>query len=318
MSNVSKNSIELISMSSKKLKGKYGKGFLATLVFLLPIMACMFSFYAIPVAVLFWGVLQTGYIRYMRDLIDDKNPSIKMIFSEFSNPFLEIFLGVILLCMFVLGGVLLIVPGVILVALYSMSLFFAEYNKATLPWDAMKQCRKGMKDNYTNMLSFKVLYWLVYVIILVLSATGVAITFKLWADYKALAIVCFLIDFIFTTCVWAVVTTYYQTSCELFFRELLVYGKRREEKDKEDKTIEIITEVEEEVPMENKTEEVKQVKKPATTKKTEGTEKKSTSTTKKASTSTAKKPSAKTSTSTAKKTTTTKKTTSSAKKTSEK
>lgn len=298
MANVSKNSIELISMSSKKLKGKYGKGFLATLVFLLPIMACMFSFYAIPVAVLFWGVLQTGYIRYMRDLIDDKNPSIKMIFSEFSNPFLEIFLGVILLCMFVLGGVLLIVPGVILVALYSMSLFFAERNKSTLPWEAMKQCRKGMKDNYTNMLSFKVLYWLVYVIILVLSATGVAITFKLWADYKALAIVCFLIDFIFTTCVWAVVTTYYQVSCELFFRELLVYGERRVERNKEDKTIEIIAEVEEEVPMENKTEEVKQVKKPATTKKTEGTAKKSTST--------------------AKKTTTTKKTTSSAKKPSEK
>ncbi len=306
MSNVSKNSIELISMTSKKLKGKYGKGFLATLVLLLPIMACMFSFYAIPVAVLFWGVLQTGYIRYMRDLLDDKNPSIKMIFSEFSNPFLELFLGVILVCMFVLGGVLLIVPGIILIALYSMSLFFAERNKSQTPWEAMKQCRQGMKDNYTNMLSFKVLYWLVYVIVLVLSITGVLITFKLWPDYKALAIVCFVLDYIFTTCVWAVITTYYQASCELFFRELLIYGEKAKERENGEKDIEIIPEVVEETPVENKTEEVEKVEKPAPAKK-------STSTTKKASTSTAKK-----TTSTAKKTTTAKKSTASAKKSSEK
>lgn len=270
MTNVSKNSLDLIETTAKRLKGKFGKAFLATLIMIAPLMACVFSLYLIPVAVLLFGVLQTGYIRYIRDLIDDKQPSLKVVFSEFSNPGLEILLGTILICMFALGSILLIVPAIILVAFYSMSFYFAENKKSNSPLDAMKHSRQHMKGNYTNMYSFKVLYWLIYVLLIVLGLAGVIIAVKLWtSNYIALAIVVFAVDFIFTTLVWSLVSTYYNTSCELFFRELLVYNGEV----KEETPVNIVEEPVELKVEDNKTAESKPVRKTtkSTTKKTTAT-----------------------------------------------
>ena len=318
MTNVSKNSLELIENTGKSLKGKFGKAFLGTLILIAPIMACIFSVYLIPLAILLFGVLQTGYIRFIRDLIDDKQPSYKLILSEFTNPGLEILLGTLLICMFVLGGVVLIFPAIILIGIYSMSFYFAEKKKLTTPFDAMKQSRLHMKGNVTNMYSFKALYWVAYVILFVFGFTGVAIAYNLWADYKVLAIVVFAIDFIFTTLIWAVVSTYYNTSIELFFRELLVNDNVSKEETAEvkEETIQKEEPVQEaEEPVEEvKTEPVKKQPAKAPAKKTTGakttttksTATKSTakSTTKPATTTT--KPATKT---TAKKSTSTKTTT---------
>lgn len=294
MTNVSKNSLDLIETTGKKLKGKLGKAFLATLILVAPIMACIFSFYLIPVAVLLFGVLQTGYIRYIRDLIDDKQPSLKIIFSEFSNPGVEILLGTILICMFALGTILVILPAIILIALYSMSFYFAENKKSNSPLDAMKHSRVHMRGNYTNMFSFKVLYWLVYVLLIVFGLAGVIISFKLWANYKVLSIVVFAVDFIFTTLLWSLTSTYYNTSCELFFRELLVYNGEV----KEEKQVEIIEE-----PVELKTEEEKVVKAPVKRTSTAKTSTKKSTATKSTSTKATPKTAPKTTKTTTSKTT---------------
>lgn len=306
MSGVSKNSFDLISLSFEKLKGKFGKGFLATLIVVAPLMLCCFGVVLIPLAVLLWGVLQTGYIRYMRALIKDEKPSYKLLFSEFKNPGVELLLGTILICSFILGGVLFIAPGIILVSLYSMSLFFAEAKKSATPFEAMRDTRKAMKGNYTNMLSFKVLFWLVYALLIIFGLTGIVVSFKAWADYKLISIIVFVVVYIITTLGWSVVTTYYQVTSELFFQELLVYSEADKKEAVEDKKVEIIEEtVEEKVVSEQKSED-KEVKKPVrkTTTKTSITkpaQKKTsaTSTAKKTTT----KSTAKTTTSTAKKTT---------------
>lgn len=302
MTNVSKNSLDLIESAGKSLKGKFGKAFLATLILVAPIMACIFSVYLIPVAMLLYGVVQTGYIRYMRDLLDNKQPSLKSIFGEFTNPGLEILLGVLLVSMFLVGGLLLIFPGLVLVGFYSMSLYFAENKKSETPFEAMKTCRKHMRVNVTNMFSFKVLFWLAYVVLIIIAAGLAIFAINLWAEYKLVSILVGMGNFIFTTGLWALVSTYYNATAELFFRELLVHDDATAEQ-----TV-VADEVKEE-PVQEVVEEVKvaPVKKSATTKKapaksttktaaktstkatTKSTAAKSTTATKAASTTTAKK-----------------------------
>lgn len=258
MTNVSRNSLDLIETAGKSLKGKFGKAFLATLILVAPIMACIFSVYLIPVAVLLYGVLQTGYIRYMRALLDGQQTSYKMIFSEFTNPGLEILLGTMMVCMFVLGGVLVVIPGIVLVGFYSMALYFAEKNKSVTPIEALKQSRQHMRKNITNLFAYKVLYWLGYVVLIIIAMAGGIASLKLWGEYTAASVIIFLVDFVVVTLLWALISTYYNATTELFFRELLVYSGETKEEAKE-----VVA------PVEEKVEEVeeKPVKK-QTTKKT--------------------------------------------------
>ena len=277
MKNVSRNSMDLINSAALKLKGKYGKGFLATLIAVAPLMLCVFSLYLVPVAMLLWGVLNTGYMRYIRDLMDDKNPSLKVLFSEFTNPGLEMFLGVILVGAFSLGGVLFIAPGIILIAMYSMSLFFADKNRASTPIEAMRTCRENMKGHHTDMLSFKLLFWLAYVILIVLGLAGVIIATQSFVEFPTASVIVYALNIIFTTVVWSVVTVYYQATCEMYFRELLAYNEEKLPV----KEAEIVVEPVAEEVVENKTE--KSEKKPTvrkTSAKTTTTRKTSTSTTK--------------------------------------
>ena len=288
MTKVSKNSLELIENTFKNLKGKVGKAFLATLLLVAPVMLCVFSVYLIPLAVLLFGVVQTGYIRYMRDLLNDKQPSLKLVFGEFTNPGLEILLGTMLISMFVVGGVVLIVPGIILVALYSMSFYFAENKKSITPMDAMKQARVHMKGNHTNMFSYKVWYWLLYVLLIILGLVGVMVALNLWAEYKALTILIYAVDFIFITLAWTMVSVFYNASNELFFRELLVYSGEDKEK-----TVEVKAEPVKEIVEEVAEKPVKKSTK-APVKKTTATTTKKTTTTKATGTKATAKPATKT------------------------
>lgn len=301
MTQVSTNSFNLVKNASEKIKGKFFNALGATILTIAPLMLCVFTLYLAPLAVLLFGILDTGYIRYMRELMAGNNPSFKLIFSEFTNPWLEMFLGTILVCMFVGGAVLLFVPAVIFVALYSMSLYFAEYNKSKMPFDAMYDSSKHMKGNYTNMFSFKSLFWLMYVILIVGGLAGVFGAFKLWANYKLWAVVVFVGTYILATLLWSIVTIYYKASTEMFFQELLIYNANKAEK--QDKKVEIIEEKVEEVKVEDKPQVKKAstTRKPATAKST--TTKTSASKTSSAKTNTLKATSAKTQSS-ARKTTT--------------
>ena len=82
MAEVSKNSMDFIKVAGEKVKGKFGKAFLGTLMMVAPLMLCVFTVYALPLAILFFGVFETGYIRFMRALINGENPSYKLIKSD--------------------------------------------------------------------------------------------------------------------------------------------------------------------------------------------------------------------------------------------
>jgi len=311
MAGVSKNGFDLIKATFAKLKGKFGKAFLATLIMIAPLMLCCFTVYGIAAAVILFAVFQVGYIRYMRALLNDENPSMYLIFSEFKEPWLEIFLGILLVSMYAVGYVLLIVPGIILVGLFSMSIFFAEYKKSKTPLEAMKYSIKYMKGNYSNMFAFKVLYWAVYFVILGLTAVGLVFVVKLWANYKVWSILLMIGLYILVTLAWSVVTMYYHVSSELFFRELLLYSDYRESK-KSTKKVAIIeenTEVKEEKPVEQNVQPVEKKVVRKTAPKTNASKSTAVTTAKTAiKKSTAAKASSSTKSTAVKKTTTTKKT----------
>jgi len=287
MAEVSKNSMDFIKASGEKVKGKFGKAFLGTLVMVAPLMLCAFSVYALPLAILFFGVFDTGYIRFMRALLNGENPSYKVIFSEFKTPWLEIFLGAIMLCMFVIGSVLAIIPGVVLIAYYSMSLFVAEHDKIGDVGVALKESSKKMNGNIASMFAYKTFFWLFYIILLFVTVIIGVLGFKLWADHKVLTILIILLDYLFTTTVWSVITVFYHTANQLFFAETLTYQEIKKTR-KANQKVEIISEAKEE--------EVK----PAAEEKAVEAEPKKKVATKAAAPKTAKKPAAKAETTTKK------------------
>jgi len=251
MTKISKNSFDLIKSAVLKLKGKMKQAFLATLIMVSPLMLCCFTVYGIVAAAMLWAVFQVGYIRYMRALINDENPSYTLIFSEFSEPWLEIFLGSILISSYLVGLVLLAIPGILLIGFFSMSLFFSEYKKAKTPIEAMKYSAKYTRGNITNMFAFKVIFWALYLVVLGLGIFGVLGVVKLWANYKVLAIIILVLLYVLVTLVWSVITMYSHATSQLFFKELLFYADEDNDKT-EEKEVNIIQEQPIEQPVEKK------------------------------------------------------------------
>ena len=244
MAEVSKNSMDFIKVAGEKVKGKFGKAFLGTLMMVAPLMLCVFTVYALPLAILFFGVFETGYIRFMRALINGGNPSYKLIFSEFKAPWLEIFLGTIMICMFALGTVLAIIPGAILIAYYSMSLFVAEKEGINDAGVALKETSKKMNGNIAGMFAYKTLFWVFYIITFFLGFIVTLFATKLWADHLVIALLVLLADYLVITVLWSIITVFYHTANELFFAEVLTYEEIKKAR-KASKKVEIITETKE-------------------------------------------------------------------------
>ncbi len=244
MAEVSKNSMDFIKVAGEKVKGKFGKAFLGTLMMVAPLMLCVFTVYALPLAILFFGVFETGYIRFMRALINGENPSYKLIFSEFKAPWLEIFLGTIMICMFALGTVLAIIPGAILIAYYSMSLFVAEKEGIKDAGVALKETSKKMNGNIAGMFAYKTLFWVFYIITFFLGLIVALFATKLWADHLVIALLVLLADYLIIAVLWSIITVFYHTANELFFAEVLTYEEIKKAR-KASKKVEIISETKE-------------------------------------------------------------------------
>lgn len=266
MSNVSKNSMDFIKVAGEKVKGKFGKAFLATLMMVAPLMLCVFTVYALPLAVVFYGVFNTGYIRFMRALINGEDPKFALMFSEFKTPWLEIFLGAIMVCMFFVGTVLAIIPGAILIAYYSMSLFVAEKEKITEPGTALKETSKRMNGNISSMFAYKTLFWVFYILVIFVGVILALLGYKFWDTQIFVALLILFADYLLVTVLWSAVTVYYHTANELFFNEMLIYHEMKKVRKSKAK-VEIINEVQEQ-PVEVKPAETAEKVEKAPVKKT--------------------------------------------------
>ncbi len=231
MNTLSKNGFDLIKIAGTKVKGKFAKAFLGTLVTFAPLIALCFIPYAgWAISVFLFGVMETGYIRFMRGVLNGENPSLALIYSEVKTGWLETFLGVSMIVMFLLGTVLLIVPGVILICYYSMSLFMAEKYKAKTIGEALYLSQSKMSGNVTALLSYKSIFWLAYLILIVAGVLGGWGVVALFAKTPVVAVLVGVVGVLVFMILFAVITVYYHSSNATFFEEILTIDEQKKAK----------------------------------------------------------------------------------------
>lgn len=253
MAEVSKNNMDLVKKTGESLKGKFGQAFVGTLVAFGPLVLLSLLvpyFIGFAIFILLFGVMETGYIRFMREVIAGNRPKLSLIFSEVKTGWAETFIGTCTLLMFILGGVLFIVPGVVLYGYYAMSLFVAEKEKINELKGALTATRKKMKNNIVSMYSYKLFYWLFYIILFALAVLGYIGVYALADTNIILAILVGIVGILVFVVVYSIITMYYHTSNELFFNEMLYYEEKRNNTNNkvnvvEEKPAEVVAQVEE-------------------------------------------------------------------------
>lgn len=240
----SRNGFELIKYGTIRLRGNFSALFMGalamvtplTLVFLIPYLIARFTdtlwvmSIGIALFAIMVGPLQVGYIKYFNETIEGKQPKILRVYSCFNFSIFTlrtIYIALILLIIYILGGILWMIPGCIAVAFYSMTLFFLEkYNYPRLS-EAMNDCARQMIGNRLAMFSYKLIFYLVYLLLFGMGALCLGLVFILAEDSMLVSYVvalCSTIVFIF---MYTMVTVYYHSCNQIFFEDTLMYNERK-------------------------------------------------------------------------------------------
>lgn len=280
MNNKSKNGLDLIRISASKVKGVWGKVFLATIIYLAPlILLCAIPYAGWAISFAMFGYLTLGYLNYMQQIMGGQNPSLKVLFVQ--KEFMQaIILGIILAVGVAVGLVLFIIPGILMIGYYSLALFVLNEEKIASVTDTLNVCARKMIGNKTAMFAYKVIFYLGYA--LVGTATIIAMMFiaELYATLLALGIVLTVVLAAVSISLLALITMYMYAANVVFYDEIVrptvveEYSVKAPAPAEEAKVEVPAEEVKENVEVK---EEVKEEVKKAPAKKT--TTKKSTSTT---------------------------------------
>ena len=123
MEKESKNGLDLIRISADKLKGSWGRVFLATLIYVAPlVLFCLIPYAGWAISVALFGYLTIGYINFMQQTLKGEKPSFKVLYVQ-PEYMPAIMVGIIIAIGTMLGLLLFIVPGILVIGYYSMSLF---------------------------------------------------------------------------------------------------------------------------------------------------------------------------------------------------
>lgn len=258
MTEVSKNSMDLIKTTGSRVKGNFVHAFVGTLIAFGPLvlMSVLIPYFiGFALSIFAFGVLETGYIRFMREIVAGNKPSLKLIFSEVKTGWAETFIGTCTLLMFIGGTILFIVPGVILYGYYAMSLFVAEKEHINNLKGALTATRQKMKNNIVTMYSYKLFYWVFYIILFGLSVLCYFGVLALADTNIVLAVLLGIVGLLVLLIVFSILTIYYHASNELFFNEMLYYEEKRKGRGKKVTVVEEKPEVKETAVVEQKVEE---------------------------------------------------------------
>lgn len=275
MDRTSKNGLDLIGIAGGKLKSCFGRAFLATLMYVTPLILLLFVPYAgWAISILLFGWLTNGYISYMKKLLNNENPSFAIIFTTVKEFAQATLIGVIMCVGTILGSLIFIVPGIMIIGYYSMSLFVLDEEAITGVSDSLNLASKKMDGNKTAMFAYKVIYYLLYVIIGLAFAVAFLFIAKLYTTQQALAIGLGVIDVVVAIVLIALVTVYFYASNVVFYNEIVRekavnYDVKRPVEGTDVKELNIVTSEEkveekvEEQANEPVVEQVSEVKKPA-------------------------------------------------------
>lgn len=289
--NESAHGLQLIKIASIKLRGRFSSLFMGALAMVTPLLllalipttlAFVFDvrwLMAIGVCLfaILLGPLQVGYIKYYNAIMVGKQPPMSYVYSElkFSARTLRIiYISSILLAMYILGGILWILPAGFAISFYSMSLFFYEHGKSERMTVAMKECSRKMIGNRVLMFSYKLIFYFVYALLLIVGLLSILLVCSLASENLIVGWivgVCIAIVFIFS---YAFITVYYHSCNEVFFEDICIMHKKKirekeiKEKEKAEKKVELETNEVEKRPSAKTSTKKKEATKKATPKKT--------------------------------------------------
>lgn len=244
---ISRNGLELVKYGAIRLKGNFSALFMGTfamvtplvLMILLPSIVAMLTStlwiasIGIVLFAIFVGPLQYGYIKYFNEVIEGKQPTIFRVYSQIRFNVVTIrtmYISMLLLIMYIFGGVLWIVPAGLAISFYSMSLFFYERFANERLTKAMHECAKHMVGNRLAMFSYKLIFYLVYFMLFIVAGFCLGLVYILAIDsmfVSWIVAVCSTVIFIF---LYTMVTVYFHSCNQIFFEDTLMVAEKKRNK----------------------------------------------------------------------------------------
>ena len=238
---VSKNIGDLLILSSKNFFHSFGRSMLGTLVFLLPFLVCgamCIVFQAVWAYVTFsmivcviYGPMHVGYTKYCSRLYAGEKPCVLSIFKGFASKYVAFFalFGFILLMLYALGLVLFIFPVLIVIAFFSMTTFYiAKYDYHYL--GVLKTCYVRMRRNRITMMSYKAVFYLLFLMFFVLGGLSGFGVYAISAYSVSAAVVAGVIAGIILLFIFCALVSYYHATNHLQFEEIEVYYERKQKR----------------------------------------------------------------------------------------
>ena len=248
----SANGLQLVKFGAIRLKGHFSQLFMGTfamvtplaLVVLVPLLLSMlfkeFLFLSIGIVVfaVLVGPMQIGYIKFFNGTINGDQPRISCIYSQFkfsATTIRTIYISMLLLLMYILGGILWIVPAGFAIAFFSMILFFVEKFEYPRLSMSFKECAKYMIGNRLALFSYKLIFYFVYFLLFIVLGLCLLLIHTVSAESLIIAwivAVCSIIVFIFF---YSMITLYFHSCNQIFFEDTLMYNERKKEKVRKEK-----------------------------------------------------------------------------------
>lgn len=221
MEKTSKNGLDLIRISGAKLKGVWGKAFLATLIYVTPLIAlCAIPYAGWAISIALFGYLTLGYINYMQKLLKGENPKLSVLYvqPEFSQ---AILLGIIMAVGTIVGTILFIIPGILMIGYYSLSLFILNEERIVNVTDTLNVAARKMNKNKTALFAYKVIFYLFYALVGTSTIIGLMFIAGLYETQVALAIVLGILVVLVAIVLISIITVYFYAANVVFYEEII-------------------------------------------------------------------------------------------------
>ena len=245
----SKHSLAMIGHSVGRLNGKFSQCFVGTFAFVAPLLIVLIGcavlglvfnnvfLFCIGVLIdcIMFGMLDTGYIKYYRAVLNGENPSLAVIFSEVrftKHALLLVLLSTILMALYMVGTLIMIITVGFVITFLSMMFFVVEHYEITTFRKSFITSATLMVGNRLHMLGYKLLFYLIYGVLIALGFLCGCLVYTMLAQNVALAIVfaiCGAIVFLF---LYSLITVYYHACNETFFEDALIQKKNVTERDR--------------------------------------------------------------------------------------
>ena len=241
------NGLELIRVAAIKLKGNFSTAFMGAFamtaplileVFLGILFAILFNNLAFVTAgILLFVVsvapLQMGYMKFFNDMLDGKQPRLSVVYSYIRLSAITlraIYISGLLIIMYLVGGILWLIPAGFAISAFSMTLFFLQKFEHERLSVVMKECCKKMIGNRLAMFSYKLIFYFVYFMLFVVAALFLLLVYNLLPDslfVSWIVAVCGAIVFIF---LYTMVTVYFHSSNQIFFEDVLSRDEKKQQR----------------------------------------------------------------------------------------